>query len=276
LLATLSYARGSRVLARAASSGLFQRVFFGDVRRAMACCKEKMGLDQSVTQLARDHIVSSSFDPWRIRKLALMEPGECRRWTQVRNMELLTTPLSEGRGVLLITCHAGMSRALPLLMERGGIPVTTLEADSYYGALGFSGERYASLEMRRNEGFYLKLLFQAKKQLQKGGVLLMAPDGKQGMGEGNEFPFLERKRMFYGGFAALAEQTGAVVIWATVAVEDDGHVVADLQTLPTPAGLPAEEARDRLLNQYVNCVESTWRSNIARINVRHIEDHFAY
>jgi lauroyl/myristoyl acyltransferase len=198
------------------------------------------------------------------------------RWVSVSNIDLIKAAQEQGRGVLLTACHIGMGRFLPLAMAREGFDIVTLEADAYYRKLNLPhAERYKSLEMRDSDGFFLKVLFQAKKHLKNAGVVLMAPDGKQGMGEGAGYSFLGSERNFYAGFGALAEQTKAVVIWCNITVHDNGRIDVELTESPQPSGSSPDEKADSLVRQYVAFVEEIWKTGIAKVNGRHIADYLS-
>lgn len=271
LLSLLPYPAGNRLISSTAGLAIVQRTIFRHASRGMSRCKERFGLDQSVAAMTRQHVVSTLFDPWRIRKLGTMDKNEYQRWVSITNSELITSALQRHQGVLIAICHIGMARFLPLALAREGIDCVVLEADSYYKKLALPGaEKMKSIEIRSSEGFYLKVLFQARKVLKNKGVLLMAPDGLQGMGKGSPHSFLGKERTFHGSFAAMAAQTGAVVIWTSISVRDDGRIDVRFEKSPRLDGASEEEVSTHLVSQYVGFVENVWREDITRVGLHHL------
>lgn len=265
------YSLGSYLIDAIAARPTAQRTLFRDSLRTMSMCSKLLPGDQTLRAMVRRHVVSSGVDPWRIRKLGLMNDDEYHRWVSIINGGLIKSLQVEGKSVLIATCHIGMARFLPLAMAREGIDVIVLEGDSYYQKLNLPGaDTLKSIEMRSAKGFYLKAMFQAKKVLNNVGVLLMAPDGLHGMGEGNICPFLGKERTFYAGFAGLAAMTGAVVIWVNFTTSDDGRIeIKFVKSNPVNSDSQEEVVAD-LMSQYVSFVEGVWKKDIANVKQRHL------
>jgi lauroyl/myristoyl acyltransferase len=267
----MPYSMGSRLISIFAARPLLQGTIFKGVLLTMSKCKKLLAFDQSERTMVRRHIVSTSADPWRIWKLSSVSEHEYKRWITVRNGDLIRSKQAQGQGVLLVTCHIGMSRILPLAMNREGIDVTTLESTSYYRNKQLPGaDTFKTIETKPADGFYLKVLFQAREVLNNSGVLLMAPDGRQGMGEGKQYPFLGKKRTFFGGFAALAEKTNSVVILSNITVHDNGFIDIELEECPRPLCRSQDEVIVSLVDQYVNFVENLWKTDVTKVKGRHI------
>ncbi len=265
----LPYDAGSRLIRFLAVGPVLQRTLFRRNLQAMTRLKAQLDLPQSVSELTRRHIIRTEFDPWRIGKLGHMDKTEFDRWVRFRNLDQVQAALTEGQGVLFANTHVGMARFLPLAMKRKDINVTTLEADPYYKRFNFPGiDGFDSIELRSADGFYLKAMFAAKKVLKKGGALLMAPDGLQGMGDGDAFPFLEKKRNFFSSFTGLAKQTKAKVFIGLFEVDDDGHIEVRLELCGDFARPETEECV--VLEQYIQHLEDLWKDEISSVQGRHL------
>lgn len=265
----LPYGAGSWLIGFMASGPVLQLTLFRRNRQAMTRLKAQMNLPQSVAELTRHHIIRTEFDPWRIGKLGHMDPDEFHRWVRFRNLDQVRAALETGQGVLFANTHVGMARFLPLAMKREGIDVTTLEADPYYKRFNFPGiDGFDSIELRNADGFFLKAIFSAKKVLKKGGALLMAPDGLQGMGEGDEYPFLQKKRSFFSSFTGLAKQTKAQVFIGLLEVDDNGFVEVRLE----PCGDFSQPDLDEsvVLKHYIRHLEDLWQEEISSVQGRHL------
>lgn len=270
----IPYGAGARLICLLSGSKTLQKLFFRGVADAMMRYREALSLDVSSTEMTRRHLIATSFDPWRIKKLSSMTDEEFFRWVTVKNLHLIKETISAGQGVLIASVHIGMARLLPLLMYRSGVDMTTLEADNYYRRHALAvAEKMKSIEMRSEEGFYLKILFKAKKVLSKGGTLLMAPDGLQGMGEGTNYPFLNKERSFFSGFASLAEKTDAKVFWIDVDVQDNGCIEIEFTHSSKPDTDTEGDVVERWVQVYAGHVESVWRRDITKVQRRHLR-HF--
>ena len=271
VLAILPYAQGSTLISILAAIPLVQDVFFRHVVVTMKKLKQELKLEQNVRQLTHRHIVSTSFDPWRIRKLSLMSDDVYRQWVKLKNLSLIKSRHEMKQGVLLAMCHVGMARILPMVMLRENIDITMLETDSYYSQLDLPcADRIKSIEMRSSNNFFLKIVFKAKKVLKSAGVLLMAPDGLRGMGEGTDHAFLDKRRSFFGGFATLAEQTGSAVVLSDITVYNDGSIEVEFSECPDLDQIVPEQLVRRHLEFYVDHLEILWQNDISKVSTRHL------
>jgi lauroyl/myristoyl acyltransferase len=271
ILLLIPYGLGSRMFDTHGGITILQTKHFRRALRNMSMSKELLSIDQSVQTLVRRHAVSTFLDRWRIQKLGAMSLDEYHRWVTVTNSDLFKSRQAQHTGVVLAACHIGMTRFLPLALAREGIDVATLEADAYYKNLKVPGvTSLESIDLKSANGFFLKALFRAKKILDHSGILLMAPDGLHGMGEGKKYPFLGKERTFYGGFAALAAKSGAAVIFPNLAVHADGRIEVEFSEGPLGIGESQEDIVDSLVGQYVSFVEDTWKTDLHKVTGPHL------
>lgn len=265
------YPLGSRLLYWLAGLQLVQKTFFARTVQLFTVVTKELDCPDSSTELTRRQVVTSQLDPWRVLKLAHMDDATFQRWVKIENLELLQSKLDAGQGVLIATCHTSMNRSLPMILARGGIKTTLLEGDSYFKKLNVPyGKDLDSIEMRSSDGFYLKILSQAKKVLTSGNVLTMAPDGLQGMGQGEDFPFLGKRRPFFVSFANLALKAGSAVLFCEFEPDCDGHISIRFVDCRDNDSLAMEERAASIAAQYVSHVEHLWRRDISLVHGKHL------
>lgn len=237
----------------------------------MTRIREATGTEQSVAALVKRQLSSSSIDKWRILALGKMSPTEFSRWVTIKNIAAVRAALDAGTGVLLVNTHISMNRIMPVVIAREGLALTSLEADDYYAGSGVPGlEQNESITIRGDDGFYLKALMRAKKTLKSGRILLMAPDGLQGMGSGNEYEFLQRKRPFFASFATLAEQTGARVFIGNFNLADNGHLDVEFIPCDTNADSAVTGRADMIVGNYIRHLESVWKQDPGVVQAKHL------
>lgn len=265
------YGASSRFIHMITGCEIFQKIFAKRYLKLMKAIRVELGLRQPLKELVQRQLECGLLDQWRISKLARMAPEEYEKWIKIENIELLKNEIEKGSGVLIANTHTCMSRFVPVLLAREGINVTCLEADDYYAKLKLPGlELNSSISIRGDKGFYLKALMNAKKVLKSGGVLVMAPDGLQGMASGHTTSFLGRKRPFYTTFAALAEQTSSPVIMGIFSLDSNGILNINFKKCESDNH---SETSSQLIISYVKHLESIWLQDIGAVQSRHLVNY---
>src|SRR5262245_10386517 len=146
--------------------------------------------------------------------------------------------LAAGRGVVIALPHtANWDAAAVWMIARAKAPFTTvmerLEPESVY-------ERFLAFR----ESLGMEVLpasggaspFGVLAQRLRAGKLVILPCDRDVTGSGIEVDFFGEKALMMGGPAALAVQTGAALMPATLWFEDDGWGVWIHEEIPVPAG----------------------------------------
>jgi len=216
-------------------------------------------------------------NPWREQALDRSTDTQLKRWVRVSGIERLKAVQEAGQGAILVVSHLAVERVATLLLSRMGFKLNTLEYENRLAIHGIAGAASVKVwEIKETDGFMLRVIYLAKKALQKGEIFLLAGDGYHG---GNEMPlaFLGRQRHFKGGFAelAIAARVPAFPVFCTVDLE--GRI--DLEILePLEAGDDSSGRAERvagLVRQYVTLLEDCWRRHPGNIAWYHLRRYFA-
>jgi KDO2-lipid IV(A) lauroyltransferase len=132
------------------------------------------------------------------------------------------------------------------------------------------GYRYSLFEIP--EGLSLgSQLYEAKRVLKRGGIVMIVADGYMGSSRGIPFPLFGRKRVFKTGFAELALRTGASVVPVSTSMSTDGTIeVRFMPSLEIP-NLSHQQQTESLVSQYVEILRREWADNLGNLTWRHLE-----
>jgi hypothetical protein len=232
-----------------------------------------IGCSGSVTRDLTRHLLGRYTIPWRVNALSRCGDAAFRAWVRIENENVLDELKVAGRPILLVNCHTGISRLVPLAVMRLGHAIATVEPESYLQLMGARGaERIQSITLRgEGEKFWMKEMFRVKKVLDAKGIVHLALDGHQGTG-GVTHAFLGRERVFHVSLAQLAIQMGVPIVLVRTTLDEEGHVrMAFLGPLDLgDASLPDETRLDRFLDCYVGMIETIWRADLGNVSPRHL------
>lgn len=278
LAGTVPYGAGSRLLAWVLGNPLIQRTLFRgrihQLRRVGAAIGRLPG-ELRAEDVTR-HLMVSRTVPWRVNALSRCDDATFRRWVRVEGAQVLYDLKAAGRSALLVNCHTGMARLVPLVLQRIGLDAAVIEPESFLALMGARGaERIRSIVLRgEGEQFWMKELYQANKILGAGGMVTLALDGHQGRA-GVEHAFLGRSRVFHVSLARLAIETQAAIVLIRVVMDEAGRVLVRF-TGPLDMGdasLSPEARLRRFLDQYVTQIEEVWRTDLGNVSPRHFRPY---
>jgi KDO2-lipid IV(A) lauroyltransferase len=172
-----------------------------------------------------------------IFRLPVLDTGRLLRQTiEVGHYEELFANLRAGRGVVIPLPHSGnWDQAAVWVIQRGAGSFTTvmerLEPESVY-------RRFLAFR----EGLGMEVLpatggpspFGVLAQRLRAGKLVALPCDRDVTGSGIEVDFFGEKALMMGGPAALAVQTGAALMPATLWFDDDRWGVEIHKEIPVP------------------------------------------
>jgi amino acid adenylation domain-containing protein len=256
----LPYAMGARFLAWCCDRQWIQSTLFRrQVRLVQECLPLVTRSANDQSDVIRQSLACNLWGQWRRAALSQCTSEEFERWVTVTGFPILQESCQEGHGVVLITSHLASLGVLWAALHRGGF-------DDLFGV----GYRYSFFEVP--EGLSLgSQLYEGKRVLKRGGIVMIVADGYMGSSRGIEFSLFGRRRVFRTGFAELAVSTGAAIVPASVSMDTTGHVdVRFLPPLEIP-GLSHEQQIESLVLQYVEILRREWAENLGNLRWKHLE-----
>lgn len=206
----------------------------------------------------------------RLAAALLERPAELGKWISIVGKEILDRVRAEGRPVVLLNSHFGVSNVVPIVIARLGIPVTAV---TFYDNLArYRLKPCAGLTiLSLRQGFAGRVVVGARRALARGEVLHMSGDGPQGKNR-VAVPFLGGRRQFAVGFARIAAATRAVVLPVFAPVDERGKVRVIIGEPLDDGGDGGDEKQraTRLLASYVKLLENQWRKNPANVRPKQL------
>lgn len=277
LVGRLPYGGISRLLTSFFGNKLLQRLLFEKHRRQLQRMYEIIGCSGDAVRDLTCHLMTRYTIPWRVNALSRSNDAVFRSWVRIENENVISDLKTTGKPILLVGCHTGITRLVPLVVTRmGHDDLAALEPEPYLilmGALGTERIQYISL---RGEGekFWMKEMFRAKKVLDAKGIVLLSLDGHQGTG-GIPHAFLGRKRVFHVSLAQLAIQMDAAIVLVTATFDEFGRTTVRFRG-PLDLGdssMPVEARLGMFLNPYVAAIEAIWRNDLGNVSPRHFRPY---
>jgi lauroyl/myristoyl acyltransferase len=215
--------------------------------------------------------------PWREQALDRCTEAQLKRWVETSGVERLKAVQDAGQGAILVVSHLAVERVATVLLGRMGFKLNTLEYENRLAIHGIAGAALVKVwEIKETEGFMLRVVYEARKALQRGEIFLVAGDGFHG---GSEVPlaFLGRRRAFKAGFAelAIAARVPAFPVFCTVDIE--GRIRLELRE-PLEDGQDGSDRRERvarLVGRYAALLEDCWRRHPGNVAWYHLPRYFA-
>jgi len=247
---------------------LTQRLFFSHrVRRAnqaLAALGQPAPSRELLTRLISNNILNN------FRTTSLSKEKEFSRHVRVTGLEYVERALS-GHGVMILHSHFGLDHLgmFPILEMK---PEDTIILGGNARTMRLAGlgrlNKQSLLSIHEETvNDISRLSFQlakGKRLLVRGGILIIAADGYQGMRK-LTMPFLGRLRPFGSGFAEVALSADADVIPVFCPIADNGDVEIVFHPPLIVAGANREEQTRSLIEQYASLLESYWKSSFSNV-----------
>jgi lauroyl/myristoyl acyltransferase len=184
-----------------------------------------------------------------------VSPGLLNNIIVMENEILFRQSLEQGRGTIIVFTHSGGISPLLNFIYR--------EADNYFSIGGFA--RYEKVAMRAND---VKNAFRC---LLKGGAVVIAGDGVQGS-EYRVHPFLNKQRKFQLGFAKLAIESGAEILFGDSSPREDGRFDVKFHRPASFSSdtLSEDEKIDSLSKDFAIHLESIWKRRPENISTKEL------
>ncbi len=270
------HALGVRVLSGLLGCSLVQRLLFGgrkrSLRRLIATIHSPADEHAAMTR----HLLSNLALPWLVSNVSRCDEEELRRHVHVENEALLAQARAKGKGVLVVGCHTGVSRLVPWWLMKHGHTVAAMEPEPWLRKMhARDAERVKSIVMRgEGEQFWLRQIFQARKELAAGSTVHVAMDGLQGTG-GESRDFLGRARVFHVGLVLVALSMSVPVVEALTEIDEQGRMnVRFLDPLEdADEEMALEEKGKRFLNNYTASLERFWVENPGNVQIHHLRHY---
>ena len=271
--ALLPFGAGMALRSALARSALVRRgLRHGDLAR-LAALRAELGHAGLRDDAERRHLLASPSGPWLRWTMAAVERrplSELAPWFQIDGLERLASARAAGHGVLLTNAHRGAGLLVPALLARRGVTLSAVQSPGLARAL--EPEDASRLELieidERDPGAARRA---AERALQAGAVVHFAPDGFLGKG-GVEVAFLGRRRTLRAGFAALALDTGAIVLPIDAPLDATGRATLciDEPLQPPPPALARGPAIAAWVERYAARVERLWRDDPGNVFADHV------
>jgi fatty-acyl-CoA synthase len=253
-LSFLAWMYGQRWVQR-----VVERDIVGPSRRFYALLEHPL---QNVEEVIQCELVWESpgaIEKQLMEQVFIQKPG-C--WSLRLDMSSLERSYHKGKGVILAGRHSGLNKLVQkLTMER-------LKPGSFTvigNVASFQPEGAAALSKtdrwRLKLSIFLNQLLNGKRTLTRGGIVLIMPDGHDGLSSCISLPFHGRMRDFKAGFAELALEADAPVIPVSLAVDVPKRQAAVLFLEPLdngPADMPHPARVEGLVRQYVAFLKEEW------------------
>jgi KDO2-lipid IV(A) lauroyltransferase len=199
---------------------------------------------------------------YRLAALARLSAPAFSRWVAVEGWEHVEAALARGRGAILANQHTAVGQVLALVVQRRGLELATIGDNRLKLALMSEAGNEARSRPGPPEKAHAKFvhyLANARQVLSDGGLVQIAADSHSGNGRVRLVLF-GRGRMFWPGFAELADMTGAAVIPVFISIDDRERVTVRFD--PPLAGAGPEARRpervNALLSSYRDWYERMW------------------
>ncbi len=270
------YGQGVRALSLLLNNPLGQRLLVRKRRFYLARMIHALGVSAGVDQAATRNVLCNDALPWVVNALSRCDEAGFRRWVTVEGEPVLDAAKAQDKGLLVVNCHSGVSRLVPLLLMLKWGDVYAMEPEAWLSRMGVpGGAQVHSITMRGDgEKFWLRQIFQANRVMAEKKTMHVAMDGLQGTG-GKERNFLGRKRVFHVGLAQMAIARGTPIIQVLTRIDETGRVSIRYRDPLAGAGADLnEEARlGYFLDNYLSALEALWLEDPGNIAVRHLRHY---
>lgn len=227
------------------------------VRRNLTAVLEREPSFHEVSEVFR-HFAMYLVDFFRFSRLT---PEKVRRWIRIEGVEHMAEALKAGKGAIGLSAHLGNFELAAAVLALLGFPVTAVvfvhqnpRVDAFFARQRARVGVHAIPVRSKNQ----KALFEASlAALRKNGILGLVGD-RDFFGNGLDLPFFSRNVKIPRGPAAFSLRTGAPIVPAFLAREEDGSYRFFIERpITVPEGLPKEEAVRRMTEV---CVEAMSRA----------------
>lgn len=246
------YIMGVRLQRLLIAQPSFRRRFIRQQEVLEQWCQE-LGVEENRGQIITTNLLANTWLDWR--RYAIMHIGIPNRWFRIADPynALLERPLSP-QGTVLAIPHVG--RIMAELLE--------ISKQNGYETGWISGARRVGTLNRSI------MLWNAQQILRRGGVVMLAADGRQG-NQAIDIPFWGRHRPFQIGAAELAVTTRATFVPVYTHFNSDGRVDVDITAPLVPQSTKPRDQIVELTERYGTEYAERWPQFFASMNWQHLE-----
>lgn len=269
----MPYTRGSLLLHKLFSNSAIQRACFRRRELALRQITQQMGSDVDLRQCLINHLACNILMPWRARSLSMCSAETLEAIVTYSNLGGFDDHYRSNQGMVLVTGHFGAPRLVPLLLARKGYRLNFLSPLNYLAKMGAKNlENINVIQLPADDKYRIPQMMHALRLLGAGQTVGVAADGMQGAA-GVDYAFCNGNRKFHSGFAELALRSGASIVPVFAAVEADGKILVRFESPLDPGSveLDTQQRVRHILDQYVEILQSRWRSDPGRILWRHLK-----
>lgn len=227
------------------------------------------GLSNKFTQkdFVRFNIVGSTMRHWWFEAFQYWKKSDFDKVVKVEGWEHFEQAIDAGKGVIMVHYHITIVHVVWGLLEQLGFHDKTtigkLLAPPVKNKKGRDSEKASNATATKFD--FLRQLMDAKKILNRGGIVRIVPDGFRGDSTAIEVTFYNRERPFMSGFADLAFSTGAQIIPTSASMDKSGRFTITFhQPLVSEAKSDRKELVTQLVTAYINHVENQWQTPSVR------------
>lgn len=241
---------------------------------------QETGIRQSSPELIREMINVFSLKKWRVMAVSHLSDRKFRKYVRFKNLDVFKKCYDSGKGVIILSSHFGITEVAISAFPRIGYT----DFHTVVGALGADSEKFTGINPRIesktlvfdnfSDAELFKLMMNAKRTLNDGGIIHLLGDGYHGK-SGISFPFINKVRGFRPSYAELALSTGASVLPIFITLTDRHRVSIELCNPLDPGndGMEREDRSRHMVSQYVDLLERRWKEQPQYINWGHMEKY---
>ena len=250
----LHYGLGVRMQRAWLTKKSVQAGFFGDQIEIINHWIKLVGGVPSPQETILRSLMFNTWRSWRVTSLCGRK--NMRDWVAINGADVLEAAKSQGRGVVLGVPHTTV------------INIIRRIAQKYYPDQ-VSIEPAAEPDLRFKQKIALQL-YEARRALRRGGMVVVAMDGFAG-NSGVLVDFFGGKRRFYYGAAELAVQNKAWIVPAFAHLYTDGRLAIEFLEPLAPENDKQGDAARSLTTRYAKIYRDRWPRDLGNRYLGHLE-----
>ncbi|MEW5941626.1 MAG: phosphopantetheine-binding protein, partial [Chloroflexota bacterium] len=230
------------------------------------------GADWDLTAHYMDRLRRSPYRYWRDLAAVIEEssPEEFDRYFEYRGAEHADRARQGGRGVIIVSYHSlGSHASIEGLARRLGVEdIPTISQNQ---------DRETAPQEQvttRDSARFARTALQAQRLLEQGRIVQIVSDADYGQDGRYRAVLAGREYNLKLGFADLAVNTGARVVPKFSMQRADGKIVSALQAPFEEGAGDREERTLRLVQRYIDFINSSWREFPESLRWSRIVRHF--
>jgi acyl carrier protein/lauroyl/myristoyl acyltransferase len=267
---TLPYGIGTRFIRWFCGQKWIQKIFFRDHVKAIEQCLDIIESSIPRSQVIQHNLASNFWRYWRLAALASSSPENFDRWISITGLSCFQKAYQQKKGVVLLSSHVPLRPLLMLLLDRWGIEDFTIIGSHRYILellnLAHLHTRLSLYSTEVKKSIFYAQFYQAHQVLNRGGVVIIAPDGLRKQ-PGIERAFFSKKCYIGRSFMDFVISLQSVAIPVDISMELTGTVqVQFLNSLNSgDSSLVYTEQVDQLADQYWEILQTLWQDNFGNV-----------